>query len=758
MMSLKQYVERLLRRCPPAFRAASRTYYALNRAFTTLSPGAPGAILQALQQVRRLRGLDAGDYYEFGVFRGYTLWSAFQACQRLGLRTTRLYGFDSFQGLPAPEGTEETDGQFFAGQFACSKTQVSQHLTQQGIDWTRVELVEGFFDKTLTATLKASRPFQPVAVALIDCDLYSSTRDVLAWLASLIRDGSILLFDDWRTLNDPSLGQQRAFREFLARQPQFRAEPLHTFEDHGQGFIIRHAASIDTLGSWDGNAKKIGADVSLAVGPAADHPLPQWLLLGAPVVTQVHGPLAWSVVGRHVLGLLDLLGQAGIKATSVFASVTGRWIAFAVVLCAIGMAMFDAAMHPKPNSRLFLNKRETATATLWQPSDGPERPMRILRVADKLGYGDRMHGVGRLWLATLREFDPSRYQIIPCVLRLSEGIAAEFERRKLPVIGAGGRKGDPRDLWLLVRLIRRHHVDLLHLEGVEASIFGRVAGLLTGTPAIIHHHDTVRPEDLRLLRYTGWADRLLAPLTVRAIGVSEAVGRVCVEQRGIPADRVSVIPNALELDWAQPKTAEEIRALRQSLGIPEGEFVIGAVTRLWAEKDVPTLVRATARLNALGVPSHLLVLGEGPDRSSIEALIREVGLASRAHLLGFQAEVRPFLQLMDVGVYTGLAEGFSLALLESMAMARAVVVVEGPMTEVVRDGRNGLVVPSRDPERLAQAMARLARDPGYRERLGRQGREDTEQYRAPAHVARMTAFYDNVLTAHRRLRREVRSA
>lgn len=239
MMGLKHYMERLLRRYPPAFRTASRAYYALNRGFSTLSPGAPGAIFQALQQASRQKGIDVGDYYEFGVFRGYTLWSAYQACRRLGLGATRFYGFDSFQGLPAPEETEETGGQFFAGQFACSKAEVTRHLTQRGIDWTRVELIEGFFDKTLTATLKGQRPFRPVAVALIDCDLYSSTRDVLAWLASLIQDESILLLDDWRALDDPSLGQQRAFGEFLAEHPKFRAEPFMTFEDHGTGFTVR---------------------------------------------------------------------------------------------------------------------------------------------------------------------------------------------------------------------------------------------------------------------------------------------------------------------------------------------------------------------------------------------------------------------------------------------------------------------------------------------------------------------------------------
>jgi glycosyltransferase involved in cell wall biosynthesis len=125
----------------------------------------------------------------------------------------------------------------------------------------------------------------------------------------------------------------------------------------------------------------------------------------------------------------------------------------------------------------------------------------------------------------------------------------------------------------------------------------------------------------------------------------------------------------------------------------------------------------------------------------VERLVSALGLEARAHLVGFQQEVRPYLALMDAVVFTGLTEGFSVALLEAMAMARPVVVVEGPMTEVVRHGWNGLVVPVSNPERLAEALRGLLGNREMAVELGRHAAQDTQQFCVEAHVERLTRFY-----------------
>lgn len=239
MATFKKTIENLLSGHPRMFKFASQCYHKLDRSFKTLSPGAPDAIRKAFVEVHKTPLETPGDYYEFGLFRGYTFLSAQNSCKELNIDDIHFYGFDSFQGLPPVTGVDKTDNKFYEGQFKCAKDEVVDNLSKNGADWSKTTLIEGFFSDSLTEEAKRLNDFRPVDVALIDCDLYSSTREVLTWLAEYIRDGSILLFDDWYSYGtDESLGQQRAFGEFLEENKGFSATPFVEFKAHGKGFIL----------------------------------------------------------------------------------------------------------------------------------------------------------------------------------------------------------------------------------------------------------------------------------------------------------------------------------------------------------------------------------------------------------------------------------------------------------------------------------------------------------------------------------------
>ncbi len=237
----KAIVENVLRPFPPLFRLGSRMYNKVNGGFRSASPGLPAGIRRAFQVAHQLHdGQPSGDYYEFGVFRGHSLLAAQQACDELELRDTRFYGFDSFSGLPSIDGIDRKYNKFFQGQFACPKSAVVKALSDRGFDWSRGELIEGVYEESLTADLKGALDFQPAMVALLDCDLYSSTRDALSWLADLLTNNSILMFDDWYSYDDdPQLGQQKAFAEFLENCPERTAEELWEFAEDGKAFVVR---------------------------------------------------------------------------------------------------------------------------------------------------------------------------------------------------------------------------------------------------------------------------------------------------------------------------------------------------------------------------------------------------------------------------------------------------------------------------------------------------------------------------------------
>ena len=239
-MRIKSLVEKVLRPFPPVYRVGSRVYHALFGSFRSISAEAPQAIQRALEEARRIGGEDPGDYYEFGIFRGFTFYTAWEKTEELGLKDMKLYGFDSFEGLPEVEGIDQGNGQFFQGQFAASKESVEANLRERGVDFSRVVMVKGFYNESLTEELRAQHPFRKAAVAMMDCDLYASTLDALKWMTPYLQDGSVIVFDDWHSYGgDPKLGQPRAWAEWLETRPGFRGEPLFEYKHHGKVFVLR---------------------------------------------------------------------------------------------------------------------------------------------------------------------------------------------------------------------------------------------------------------------------------------------------------------------------------------------------------------------------------------------------------------------------------------------------------------------------------------------------------------------------------------
>jgi O-methyltransferase len=210
--------------------------------FIALGSGGAQAIEDALASLRAT-GV-GGDYYEFGLYRGQSFWSAQKAADRLGISGMRFFGFDSFAGLPEIEGNDRQAGIFVSGDYRASRDQVEQLLIEHGFDMERAALVEGYFDQSLTPELKHQHQMGPAALVMIDCDLYQSTVPTLAFIADRLQEGTILLFDDWYCFGDSEQhGERRAFTEFLEVHPQWMAEPLERFSGYGQSFLLRRSAS-----------------------------------------------------------------------------------------------------------------------------------------------------------------------------------------------------------------------------------------------------------------------------------------------------------------------------------------------------------------------------------------------------------------------------------------------------------------------------------------------------------------------------------
>jgi hypothetical protein len=171
--------------------------------FTTLSPDVLPTLVRCFDLLQAKGGgsgrsplLDRAGYYEFGLYQGFSFWFAEQLSRQYAGAGFGHYGFDSFAGLPRPQLKMEA-AMFAEGDFAGSYDLVTGNLERWGADPARYKLYEGFYSDQLFARFAAAETFRPVAMALIDVDLYESTVPVLTFLRPLLAVGSILLFDDY---------------------------------------------------------------------------------------------------------------------------------------------------------------------------------------------------------------------------------------------------------------------------------------------------------------------------------------------------------------------------------------------------------------------------------------------------------------------------------------------------------------------------------------------------------------------------------
>jgi len=185
-----------------------------------------------------------GDYAEFGVFKGHTFIEAHNAARRLQLKDMKLWAYDSFEGLPEIKN-EDVGGAFRTGEFSYARDAFIQRLQKYSVDLERVEIVEGFFDETLTPGSSNRKPGQ-ISIAWVDCDLYESTVPVLDFLTDKLAEGSVLIFDDWFCFNGrPDKGEQLACQGWLAKNPDIHLTQYQRYSWGGNSFIFNRNVAVE---------------------------------------------------------------------------------------------------------------------------------------------------------------------------------------------------------------------------------------------------------------------------------------------------------------------------------------------------------------------------------------------------------------------------------------------------------------------------------------------------------------------------------
>jgi len=303
---------------------------------------------------------------------------------------------------------------------------------------------------------------------------------------------------------------------------------------------------------------------------------------------------------------------------------------------------------------------------------------------------------------------------------------------------------DLRAFLHLHRILRSGRFDIVHTHTSKAGILGRAAAAtVLPRPAIIH-----TPHGHVFYGYFGRTktacfkglERLAALVTDRMVVLTAQGRRDHEELRIMPAGRIEVIPSGVDLDRFRKAQGLD---LRSKLRLPEEAFLVGSVGRLVEVKGHLHLIRAIAELERV----HVILVGEGELKETLQQEAMQLGCEERLHFLGFSEEIPELLKSLDLFVLPSLNEGMGRALLEAMAAGLPCIATRvGGVVDLIEEGRTGMLVPAKNPEALSVAIRELMDHQEKRDSLGHRAKEWVDDSYGREHmVDRLAALYDQVV-------------
>ncbi len=260
-------------------------------------------------------------------------------------------------------------------------------------------------------------------------------------------------------------------------------------------------------------------------------------------------------------------------------------------------------------------------------------------------------------------------------------------------------------------VIHAHHPFLLGSTALRLAATWRLPVVFTYHTMYEHYTHNLPVDSAALERFTVRLATEFANQCDRVIAPSQSV-RAILRARGVRA-QVSVVPTGVD-EWVIAGGNQQ-RARRKH-GIPHGEFVVGHVGRLAAEKNLEFLARAVCRYLQRRGAAHFFVVGDGPLRDSLRPICAEFGVADRLHLSAGALQGRDLADAyaaMDVLAFASQSETQGMVLAEAMTAGLPVVALDGPgVRDIVQDGVNGRLLGEDDEYQFAAALRTMERRSG----------------------------------------------
>ena len=381
------------------------------------------------------------------------------------------------------------------------------------------------------------------------------------------------------------------------------------------------------------------------------------------------------------------------------------------------------------------------TALTRDPA-APRDPIHVVFSIDTMSIG----GTEMNALRSAAQLDRTKFRVTVVTLRGEGPLTQRYAEigvrvERFPIFNLYG-PATVRQAIRLAQFFRRERVSVVHCHDQYSNFFSVVSARLADVPVIIASkrwlHSTLV---YRVANAVGFR------LSSRVLANSPAVARSLEREDRLRADQVVVLPNFVDDAAFAPPSDAQRAEWRRELDLRDGDRVVGIVASLLPIKDHATLLRSASILRTRWPELRIVVVGDGPMRSSLETLAESLGVSGLVRFAGLRPQTPSFHHLFEISVLCSTSEGFPNTLVEAMAAGKPIVATDvGGVRDAVRHEENGLLVAAQDPEALSVAIDVLLSNPERARDMGAWGlRRAREEFGARVVIGSLERLYEQLL-------------
>jgi len=341
-----------------------------------------------------------------------------------------------------------------------------------------------------------------------------------------------------------------------------------------------------------------------------------------------------------------------------------------------------------------------------------KKKINIVHVVPDIGIG----GLSKVVVDISRNIDKKKYNVSVYAIRKC---AEEFTNDLINdginvahVLKLNQKQGYTAFL-NIANYLRRVKADIIHTHNTAAFIDGTIGAIIARVPVRIHtDHARLYPDKRRYLI----AEKILSKHVETIVAVSEHTKQDLIKYQGIEENKISVIPNGIDLGETKNIDPDE---KKRELGINNASPIIGLGVRLEEQKGLKYLIRAMPGILKYVPGTVCLIAGEGSKRKALEEEVYKLGISDSVKFIGVRRDMMEIVQIMDVYVLPSIWEGLPLVILEAMAMKRPIVATAvGGTPTAIKDGVTGILVESENESALSTAIIAILKDKRKAKQLG----------------------------------------